>query len=437
MQGCTQMTAMRETVDVPAGLGALIVSPKAYAHRRELMAGFRWLRQNNPVGRVEVEGFDPFWAVTSHADIVEVSRRHDLFHNGDRASTLVPRAADDLARTLTGGSPHLMRTLLQMDAPDHSKYRQITQAWFTRQNVGAFECRVRPLARRAIEGLAERGDSCDFVRDIALRYPLQVIMEVLGLPEEDEPRLLALILALFRSQDEAPRGAGRASRDPARHAQRLCDAFTGFEDYFGPLLEQRRSRPRDDLASRIGNAVIDGEPINRFEAISYFMVMMTAGHHTAAAAISGAVWAMCENPGEFHKVKAQPGLVPQLVEEAVRWTTPAQHVMRTAAEDTVMHGRRIVKGDWLMLCFLSGNRDEQVFREPERFAVDRDPVRNLAFGYGAHVCLGQHLARLEMRIFFEELVGRLAWIELAGVPRRSASVFVGGPKTLPVRFAML
>ena len=437
MQGCTQATAMSEAADVPADLGALIVSPKAYANQRDLMAGFRWLRQNNPVGRVEVDGFDPFWAVTTHADIVGISGRHDLFRSGDRASTLVPRAADDLARSLTGGSPHLMRTLLQMDAPDHARYRHLTQAWFTRQNVGAFECRIRPLARRAIDGMAERGDTCDFVRDVALRYPLQVIMKVLGLPEEDEPRLLELILELFRSQDEAPRRGGRASRDPTRHARRLLDAYTGFEHYFGPLLEQRRSRPCDDLASCISNAMIDGEPINRFEAISYFMVMVTAGHHTAAAAISGAVWAMCENAEEFHKVKAQSGLMPQLVEEAVRWTTPAQHVMRTAAVDTVMHGRRIAKGDWLMLCYLSGNRDEQVFREPERFGIDPDPVRNLAFGYGAHVCLGQHLARLEMQIFFEELVGRLAWIELAGVPRRSASVFVGGPKTLPVRFAML
>jgi hypothetical protein len=129
--------------------------------------------------------------------------------------------------------------------------------------------------------------------------------------------------------------------------------------------------------------------------------------------------------------------VPHLVEEAVRWTTPAQHVMRAAAEDTTMHGRHIAKGDWLMLCYLSGNRDEQAFAEPERFRIDPEPRRNLAFGYGAHACLGQHLARLEMRVFFEELLARVSRIEIAGVPRRSASVFVGGPKTLPVRFAMV
>ncbi|HEY5127026.1 MAG TPA: cytochrome P450 [Bradyrhizobium sp.] len=426
---------MNETEKVPADIGALIVSPKAYATQKQLMAGFRWLRRNNRLGRVETEGFDPFWAVTTHADIVEVSRRHDLFNNGERATTLVPRAADELARSVTGGSPHLIRTLLQMDAPDHARYRHITQAWFSRQNVGCLEARIRPIARRAIDRMAARGSCCDFARDVALHYPLHVIMEMLGLPENDEPVLLELIQQLF--QDEAPGGDSKASRDPARHARRLREALTGFDAYFAPLLEQRRRRPRNDLVTLIGNAAIDGKSISPFEAVSYCMLMITAGHHTAAAAISGAIWAMCETPGEFLKVKSDIGLVPQLVEEAVRWTTPAHHMMRAATENTVMHGRRIAKGDWLMLCYLSGNRDEEAFEQPDRFHVDRDLPRNVAFGYGAHACLGQHLARLEMRVFFEELLARLAGIEMAGVPRRLASVFLGGPKTLPVRAAML
>ena len=174
----------------------------------------------------------------------------------------------------------------------------------------------------------------------------------------------------------------------------------------------------------IAEAAIDGQPIDRFEAISYLMVILTAGHHTVASAISGAIWAMCENPGEFRKVKSDPGLVPRLVEEAVRWTTPVQHVMRTATEDTEMHGRQIAEGDWLMLCYLSGNRDEQAFDAAGPFFVStRDQGRNLAFGYGAHICLGQHLARLEMQVFFEELLRRLAWIEISGTPRRSGVDF--------------
>jgi cytochrome P450 len=146
---------------------------------------------------------------------------------------------------------------------------------------------------------------------------------------------------------------------------------------------------------------------------------------------------MCENAEELGRVQADRRLVPQLVEEAVRWTTPAQHVMRTATQDRTMHGRRIVTGDWIMLCYLSGNRDEAAFDDPDRFRIQARPNRSLAFGYGAHACLGQHLARLEMRVFFEELLDRLRGIEIAGTPRRVASVFVGGLRALPVRFSMM
>jgi cytochrome P450 len=428
---------MSEIGKVPEDIGALIVSPKAYATQKELMAGFGWLRRNNRLGRVEAEGFDPFWTVTRHADIVEISRRHELFRNSDRASTLLPAASDELARTLTGGSPHLVRTLLEMDPPDHALYRRITASWFLGQNVASFAERIRPLARRAIDRMAAQGNSCDFCHDVAHRYPLRVVMEILGTPEQDESLLLDLLQELFRSQDEVPGHDVKASRDPTRHVRRLLTAFKGVEAHFAPLLEERRKRPRDDMISQISNAVIDGKPISQFEAVSYYLLIVAAGYHTTAAAMSGAIWAMCENADQFRKVASDNSLVPQLVEEAVRWTTPAQHMMRTAAEDTVMHGRRIARGDWLMLCYLSGNRDEEAFDEPERFRVDADRRRNVAFGFGAHACLGQHLARLEMRILFEELFARVAWIEMAGVPRRLASIFLGGPKTLPVRFAML
>lgn len=422
---------------IPAELSALLVSPRAYATQNGLMAGFRWLRSNKPLGWLEMDGFDPFWAVTRYADIVEVSRRHDLFRNGDRASTLVPKAADRLARSLTGGSPHLMRTLLQMDAPDHSQYRQVTQRWFARQSVAMLEDRVRAIARDLVDDTIKRGETCEFVHDVAQLYPLRVTMTMLGLPAEDEAHLLSLIQGLFRSQDDPPARARWASRDPARHARRLRDAVADFDSYFAPLIEQARRSPRDGLISVIANATVDGEPIDRFEAVSYLMVLLTAGHHPVGSAISGAIWAMCENPGEFRKVKSDLRLVPDLVEEAVRWTAPVQHVMRTARENVVLDGRQIAAGDWLMLCYLSGNRDEQAFDSPDHFRIGHDRGRNVAFGHGAHICLGQHLARLEMQVFFEELLRRLTFIELSGTPRRLASIFIGGPRTLPVRFSVL
>jgi len=423
-------------LEVPARLAELIVSPKAYAEQTELHAGFGWLRANNPLGRVEIEGFDPFWAVTKHSDILEISRQNDLFHNGDRSTTLVTRVADQKVRALTGGSPHLIRTVVHMDAPDHLKYRRITQAWFMAQRVKSLEDRIRAIARGFVERMAARGRECDFVRDVALHYPLHVVMEILGVPEQDEPRMLKLTQELFGSQDEDLGRDVAATDDPAAHIKQLFEVFADFQAYFARLTEARRMTPRDDAASVIANALIDGNPISHFEAMSYYVIIATAGHDTTSSSTSGAVWALCENPDEFRKVKADPGLIPKLVEEAVRWTTPVQHFMRTATANTELRGRRIAKGDWLMLCYPSGNRDEDAFEQPDRFRADRDASRSVAFGYGAHVCLGQHLARLEMRIFFEELMTRLESVELAGTPRRSASIFVGGPKSLPIRFVM-
>jgi cytochrome P450 len=426
---------MRQATKIPAKIGRLIVSPKAYERQRALFRGFQWLRANNPLGRVEVEGFDPFWAVTKHADILEVSRQDNLFHNGDRAATLVPRVADKEIRALTGGSPHLIRTLVHMDAPDHLKYRRIVESWFTPQKVRSLEHRIRGIARGVVDEMAARGSECDFVRDVALHYPLRVVMEIMGVPEEDAPFILKLTQQLFGGEDDELGLCGEAANDPAKHAKQLFRVFAESQVYFTRLTQARRAAPRDDVASVIANAKIDGKPICHFEAMSYCLFLATAGHDTTSSSTSGAIWALCENRDEFCKVKADRGLISKLIEESVRWTTPVQHFMRTATADTELRGRRIAKGDWLMLCYLSGNRDEESFERPDCFLVERNS-RNVSFGHGTHVCLGQHLARFEMGIFFEELFQRVAWIEIAGQPRRSASVFVGGPKTLPVRFGM-
>jgi hypothetical protein len=426
---------MPEAEKVPERLGRLIASPKAYARQKSLLAGLRWLRVNLPFGRVETEGFDPFWMVTKHRDVVEIIHQHELFHNGDRAHTLIPRASDEMARALTGGSPHPIRTLVHMDEPDHSKYRRITQSWFTQQSVKSLEHRIRCIARASIDRMAERGSTCDFVRDVAIHYPLHVLMQILGVPEEDEPRMLKLTQELFASED-SDLGGGAAAGDPGRHARELFRLLDEFRAYFVPLMERRRRKPADDLASVIANADIDGKPINYFEAVSYYVIIAAAGHDTTSSSISGGLWALCENIDEFRKLKDDAALVPRLVEEAVRWTTPVHHIMRSATADVELRGRRIAKGDWLMLSYLSANRDEETFDQPDRFLLHRETFRSALFGQGIHACLGQHLARLEMRIFFEELLGRAASIELAGRPRRSASIFIGGPKSLPIRFKM-
>ncbi len=427
---------MPEAKKIPQRLGRLITSPKAYARQKSLVAALGWLRANLPLGRVETEDFDPFWVVTRHADVLEIIRQHGLFHNGDRPHTLVPRASDDAARKETGGSPHPIRTLVHMDEPDHSKYRRVTQTWFTQQRVKSLEDRIRSIARASVERMAERAPACDFARDVAIHYPLRVLMQILGVAQENEPRILKLTQELFASED-AELGRGRSvTGDPARHARELFRLLGEFQDFFVPLMERRRHHPTDDLTSVIANASIDGKPIDQFEAVSYYVILAAAGHDTTSSSISGGLWALCENMPVFKALKDDAGLIPTFVEEAVRWTTPVHHVMRSATADVELRGQEIKQGDWLMLHLLSANRDEEAFEQPDRFLLHRSTSPAVIFGQGSHNCLGQHLARLEMRVFYEELLRRLKSVELAGRPRRSASIFIGGPKNLPIKYQM-
>ena len=412
------------------------IDPKNYADD-SVHDAFRWLRANNPLGRAEVEDFDPFWVVTKHADILEVSRNNDLFHNGDLATTLTPRSIDQKIRAMTGGSPHLVRSLVQMDAPDHPKYRIMTQSWFLPQNIRKLEDRIREIARAHVDRMADLGGECDFVADVALTFPLRVIMEILGVPESDEPRMLKLTQELFGSTDpDLNRSKQEMGEDFESNLAMVQSVIGDFFSYFDAITQDRRANPTGDLATLIANGQIDGQPLGPFEAMSYYVIVATAGHDTTSSSTAGAVWGMCEHPGEFAKAKADPALIPGLIDEAIRWTTPVKHFMRSATADTELRDRKIAKGDWLFLSYPSGNRDEEVFEEPDAFRIDRKPNRHLAFGYGAHVCLGQHLAKLEMRILFEELLSRLQSLELNGEPRRSAATFVGGPKSLPIRYRM-
>ena len=424
------MSAIR----IPDEISWALVDPTAYAGPR-IHETYKWLRANNPLGVADLAGhYDPFWVVTKHADILDISRQNALFHSGDRPTTLTSQAADAHVRKMTGGSPHLVRSLVQMDAPDHPKYRALTQAWFMPNNIKGLEARIRGIARGAVEKMLATGGECDFVRDVAMLYPLHVIMEILGVPAEDEPRMLMLTQELFGSADP-DLGRKVDVTDPMQMTEAIQAVLADFYRYFAKITAERRAHPRDDLATVIANSMLDGAPISEFEALSYYVIVATAGHDTTSSSTAGAMWALCENPGEFAQVKSDPARILGLVDEAVRWTTPVKHFMRSATSDTELRGRKIAKGDWLMLCYASGNRDEDVFPDPGIFRSDRSPNRHLSFGYGGHLCLGQHLAKMEMRILFEELLPRLSSVELAGEPRQSQAVFVNGPKRLPIRFA--
>ncbi len=424
-----------KTVRMPAEISATLVDPKAYADRR-LHDAFTWLRANNPVGLAEPEGFDPFWAVTKHADILEVSRQNALFCSGRKQVVITNKAADAKIRAINNGDHNIIRSLVSMDAPDHPKFRALTQAWFLPQNITKLEARIREIARRSVDRMAVRGGRCDFVADVALGFPLHVVMNIMGVPEADEPRMLMLTQQIFGPQDPDMAREGNQNNDPAKWAEQLAAIFADFSGFFSAISADRRATPRDDLATIIANAKVDGQAIAERDAMSYYIIVATAGHDTTSSSTAGAMWALAENPALFARVKNDPSLIPGLVDEAVRWTTPVKHFMRTATADAEVGGRPIAKGDWLMLCYASGNRDEDVFEAPFEFRPERKHNKHLAFGYGAHLCLGQHLAKMEMRILFEELFPRLRSIALDGVPRNSESSFVNGPKALPIRFEL-
>jgi cytochrome P450 len=421
-------------MSIPDEVARAVIDPAAYADGKRVHDAFAWLRANEPLGRAELDGVLPFRIVSKHADILEISRQNDLFHSGDRSTTFTNIEADERVRRITGGSPHLVRTLVQMDAPDHPKHRLLTQSWFLPQNIRHLETRIRQIAREHVDRMAELGGECDFARDIAMTYPLRVIMEVLGVPREDEPRMLRLTQELFGASDpDLNRSGAQVAENPDQMAD-LQAIIADFFMYFKGITDQRKAEPRKDLASVIANGQIDGAPISDFEAMSYYVIVATAGHDTTSSSTAGAIWGLCESPGEFAKLKANPALIPGLVDESIRWVTPVKHFMRSATAACELRGQKIEPGDWFWLAYPSGNRDEEVFDAPDAFRIDRNPNRHLAFGYGAHLCLGQHLAKMEMRILWEELMPRLKTLELAGEPKLAVANFVGGPKRLPIRY---
>jgi cytochrome P450 len=240
--------------------------------------------------------------------------------------------------------------------------------------------------------------------------------------------MLRLTQELFGPEDSE-------MRREADHGD-LHNVVLDFFDYFNRMTADRRANPRDDLATLIANAEVDGKPIGEFEAMSYYVIVATAGHDTTSSSAAGGLLALIENPSEMAKLKADPDLIPSAVEEMIRWVTPVKHFMRTATADCIVGGKSVRAGEALTLFYPSGNRDEAVFDDPFTFRVDRAPNRQIAFGFGAHLCLGMHLARMEMAELFRELLPRLEHIELAGEPSRVASSFVSGLKHLPVRYRL-
>jgi cytochrome P450 len=420
---------------VPAEIAGKVVDPGAYGDG-SIYEAYKWLRANDPFGLIEVEGYSPFRAITRHADIMAISRMNHQLHNGPNP-VLNTKLGYQKSLEFTGGKPVTL-SLIQMDPPIHEKFRNLTAAWFQPGNLKSLEGRIRELAKAAVDRMAASDGRCDFVNEIALHYPLLVIMEILGLPESDEPLMLKLTQEMFGASDPDLNESGGGSFAIKDEGQQIdMSSMMAMFAYFDKVTADRRANPTGDLASVIANATIDGQPLDPLASMGYYVIVATAGHDTTSSSTAGGMWALAENPGEFAKLKADPSLIPSFIDEAIRWTTPVKHFMRRAEVACEVNGQTFAKNDWMMLCYASASRDEAVFDDPDVFRVDRKPNRHIAFGYGAHLCLGQWLAKIEMRILFEELLPRLESVELDGEPAMSSACFVNGPKRLPIRYVMV
>lgn len=409
-----------------SGAGGIFVDAAAYTDLDEWHRKAAELRREDPVHRVEIEGWQPFWAVTRYDHVWEVERQHERFLN-TLQSVLLPKKVyeDQLAKGL------VIKSLVHMDGSEHRAYRMVTNDWFKPANLRRLvQARVEELARRFVDRMMERGPECDFAREIGLLYPLHVIMTILGVPEADEPRMLMLTQQLFGSEDpEFMRGDSNVDT--------LIAATAEFHEYFSALTEKRRKSPVDDIATVLANATIDGQPLGDIERLGYYMIVATAGHDTTSSSLNTGIEMLCRHPDQLTALKADPAGLDLAVEEIVRWSTPVRHFLRHAQEDCRLGDTRIAAGDALLLSYLSANRDESKFPDPMRFDLRRgNAAEHLAFGTGVHFCLGAHLARMEVKAFLRELLSRLDSMELAGEPAHVATTFVGGLKSLPLRYSI-
>jgi hypothetical protein len=411
--------------------GLDLISAQAYAQNGAPHESWTRLRAQPGLTYLEPEGFESFYAVTRHADICEISKQPDRFSSSPGIVSLSEEQVQIRRGDSAIGS---MRTIIEMDPPDHRDFRKVASAYFTPRSVGRVDDIVAKTAKELVDGLEAKASGgvgeCDFATDIATPYPLRILSTILGVPQEQEPHILSLTNQLFGDEDP---DLQRKGEDRAKASMEL-----GMELYavFEKIIEDRRANPRDDLASLLANGKVNGELMGTMETFGYYLITFTAGHDTTKNSLTGGMQAFARNPEQWAKLCDDPSLVVPAVEEVVRWAAPVNHMKRTVVEDLEYRGQKLREGDRLVLFYGSANRDETVFDDPFDFRIDRDPNPHLGFGIGEHFCLGANLARRTQRELFGELARRIESVELAGEPEQIASSFVIGQKSLPIRYKL-
>lgn len=395
---------LSETLDRPPGIN--LVDPGLYSNGDPFVQ-WRWLRANEPVYRHGPTDYPKFWALTRYEDIKAVFRDAETFSS---AQGILLRPSGH------GADPGGGRTLALTDPPRHRQLRGLIDQWFTVRSVRTIEATMQEVAGRVIDLSVER-EHCDFVEDIAARIPLYMICSMMGVPEADWEKLFTLSREAFGADDAVTRRF----------------AHLRIMGYFEELTAVKAANPADDLVSVLVTGEIEGARISQEEIILNCDNLFVGGTENTRIAAAGGMLAFLEHPEQWRRLVEDPALLPAAVEEVLRWTSTATHILRTATKPAEIRGQLIDVGDLVTLWLPSANRDEDVFADPDRFDVNRQPNRHLALGFGEHFCVGNKLARVEIRLLYQELIDRSLRIEPDGEPKRLGSIVVNGLEHLPVR----
>lgn len=383
---------------------------------------FATLRREAPVYRHLDDEGKPFWCVTRHEDIVTVNRDPQTFSSWQGATYIHDLEPDDLA-----GQQMMM---LNMDPPDHTKLRKIVNKGFTPRRIRELQEVLERRAASIVDEVIEQGE-CDFVVDVASELPLQAIAEFLGVPQEDRKLIFDLTNRMIGSNDPEFASEGE---EVGKAQAAAAEMFA----YSQALSDDRRKHPRDDIATALIEAEVDGHKLSELDFNMFFMLLAVAGNETTRNALSHTQLALMEHPDERQKVLDDPDRIDDLIEEGLRWATPVMHFRRTATRDVVLNDTEIAAGDKVVIWHMSGNRDEAVFDDPYTFDLDRSPndhLDHIAFGGGGpHFCLGANLARAEMKVMLAEVQRRMGDMEQTEPHQRLRSNFINGLKHMPVRF---
>ncbi len=376
---------------------------------------FRLLRAEAPVYfHRELDG-PGYWAVTKYDDVVTIGKDPARFSSARGGTNIQDYPQEHLST--------IQLLMLNMDPPQHNKFRRLVSQGFTPRMVAQLEPRIRQATRQIIDRVAPLGQA-DFVTSIAAELPLQVIAELMGVPLEDRDKLFNWSNRLIGFDDPEFQTSLEDGREAAMEMWM----------YANGLAESRAGKEGTDLVTVLLNAEVDGARLTEMEFDAFFLLLAVAGNETTRNLISGGLLALIEHPEQRARLLADPSLIESGVEEMLRWVTPVMYFRRTATRDTELRGVKIAEGDKVAMYYSSANRDEDIFPDSGRFDVGRAPNEHLAFGIGQHFCLGANLARLEIRVMYEELLRRLPDIELAGPVRRLRSNFINGYKEIPIRF---